>query len=129
AVYVPPTVDDHTMGGPGNDTILVNGTSGDDIFSFAMGGVDNKDLIIQYRGAGAGSPVVSSVYRDFANQSIEQIVVTGNFGDDKFLVDESGGGVPLPPPVQGRGGGGFPPVFCHSPQTTASAELRLLLRS
>ena len=41
-----------------------------------MGGVGNKDLIIQVSGDAPGSPVSTSVFPDFANQSIEQIVVT-----------------------------------------------------
>ncbi|HEY2414274.1 MAG TPA: hypothetical protein VGI40_18665, partial [Pirellulaceae bacterium] len=91
-------------GGNGADMIQIDGTPGDDIFTFAMGGVGNKDLIIKVSGDGPGTPVSTSIIPDFANQSIEQIVVTGDFGDDKFIVDDSHGAIPTRLTFQAGGG-------------------------
>lgn len=122
SIYVSPTLDDHTMGGPGNDMILIDGTAGDDIFSFKMGGIGNRDLIIQYTSPGAGSPIVQSVYRDFANQSIEQIVVSGYFGDDRFQIDESNGAIPARLTFQGGGGEDFLQLFGDLPASRVDSN-------
>src|SRR5207244_10581345 len=48
-------------GGSGADMIQIDGTPGDDIFTFSMGGVGNKDLIIKVSGDGPGTSVTTSV--------------------------------------------------------------------
>ncbi len=90
-------------GGPGNDVLTIDGTPGDDNFKFSMA-ANHKDLIVQYTNPGAGSAVVQTVYKDFDTASIEQIVVSGYFGDDTFQIDESNGAIPATLTFQGGDG-------------------------
>jgi hypothetical protein len=107
-------------GGPGTDVLAINGTVGDDFFTLSMSG---PDLVVQYNEPGGSVSVVKTVYRDIANNSIESIAISGGLGSDTFVIDDSGG--PIPVRLDLGGGGGGDPTTGPGPDSTGENTIIL----
>ena len=70
-------------GGDGMDTLLVNGTDGNDVIGVQM---DGADLLVSVNG-------VVARYTDFANSSIEVLIVAAGDGDDAITIDHTNGDI------------------------------------
>jgi len=72
-------------GGGGNDTLQVNGTTGNDLITVQLS-PDQQDLVITVNG-------IIGIYKNIAGASIENLAIDGRGGDDIVTVDSSNGAI------------------------------------